>query len=144
VDEANGAADAPGVNAFSSVVSELDEVEGVTARIVDLCGEEGTSSRTSNSFSWRKNSDGSGDDGGVLPCENRMEEGENEEATTVSASDVLVDVECLIAFRCCKGFGTRVWPASIFATALATELRSETPEPLRSNAYPGTLRAGNI
>ena len=142
--EARGAADGCGVNAWSGA-SALDEVEGVTARMVDLCGRGGTSSSTSKAFSFPKNDESSrGDDGGVLPWEKRLDEGENEDATRVSASDVLVDVECLSAFLCCKGLGTRVWFASNFATTLATNVRSETPEPLRSNAYPGALRGGNI
>lgn len=93
----------------------------MTARIVDLGGGEGTSGSTSNTVSLANNASGGGDDGGVLPCENRVDEGEKEDATRVSASDVLVEVECL-AFLCCKGLGTRVWPASIFATTLATDV----------------------
>lgn len=117
--EASDAADAFGVNAWSSGRSAPDEdvggEEGMTARIVGL-GERGMSSSSiSKPFS-----SGKMDDGGVLPCEKRLDDGENEEATMVSASEMLVDVECLIAFLCCKGFGTRVLPDSIFATALAT------------------------
>jgi hypothetical protein len=113
--------------------------------MVDFLGRGGTSSSMSNPFSFPKNDEsGGGDDGGVVPCEKRLDEGEKEDATRVSASDVLVDVECLTAFLCCKGLGTRVLFASNFATTLATNVRSETPEPLRSNAYPGALRGGNI
>lgn len=120
--EASDAADALGVNAWpSSGSSAPDEMEGVTARIVDFCGGDGTSSRTSNPLSLVKKS-GGGEDGGVLPWENRLDDGENEEATKVSASDARVDVECLIAFLCCRGFGSRVLLDSIFATALATTL----------------------
>lgn len=108
--------------------------------MVDLCGEEGGSSSTSNSFSAQKEDSGVGVDRAVLSWEKRLDKGEKEEATTVDASDVLVAVECL-AFLIFNGLGSRAWLdrwlASIFATV------SETREPLRSNAYPGTLRGGN-
>lgn len=50
---------------------------------------ESTSSPSSHSFD-----SGGGDDGGVLACENRVDEGENVELTSVSVSEVFVDVEC--------------------------------------------------
>jgi hypothetical protein len=82
-----------------------------------------------------------GDERAVLPWEKRMDTGEREEATRVSASDVLVDVECL-AFLDSSGLETRAlrvcWDASNFATV------SETRDPLRSNEYPGFLRGGSM
>lgn len=82
-----------------------------------------------------------GDDRAVLPWEKRLDNGENEESTVVSASDVLVDVECL-AFLESSGLGTRVWRGCWLASNFATV--SETRDPLRSNVYPGFLRGGNI
>jgi hypothetical protein len=139
--EASDAADALGVNAWLSSGSGPDDDEGRTARMVDFGGSGGgtSSSSASNPFSSKKT-----DDGGVLPWENLLDEGENDEATRVSVSEMLVDVECLIALLGCKGFGTRVSRrASIDATALATGLESETRGPLLSNEYPGFLRGGN-
>jgi hypothetical protein len=60
------------------------------------------------------------DDAGVLSWENLSDDGENDAATMVSASELFVDVECLTGFLGCKGFGTNVWLASNFATVLAT------------------------
>jgi hypothetical protein len=137
--EVSDTADALGVNAWPGVAVSLDDVEGGTARMVDFCGGEVSSSSISSSLSsWMKS-----DEGGVLSRENLME-GDSDEAAMVSASEALVDVECLIAFLCCKGLGTRVWLASILATALATEVKSETRVPLPSNSYPGRLRAGKM
>ena len=144
--DASDAADALGVNAWFSCGSELDDDcggddEGMTARIVDFGGIGGatSSSSASNPFSSKNK-----DEGSVLPSENLLDEGENDEAAIVSASEMLDDAECLIAFLGCKGLGTRAWPASIFATALATWAASETRDPLLSNEYPGLLRGGNI
>ena len=138
--EASDAADALGVNAWLSSGSGPDDDEGMTARMVDFGGSGGglSSSSASNPFSSKKT-----DDGGVLPWENLLDEGENDEATRVSVSEMLVDVECLIALLGCKGFGTRRDRSSIVATALATGLESETRGPLLSNEYPGFLRGGN-
>ena len=57
-----------------------------------------SSSSISNSCALSHES-GPGEVGGVLPCENLVDDGEKDEATRVSASEVLVDVECLIALR---------------------------------------------
>ena len=71
------------------------EEDGGTGRIVGRSYDVAVSSEsTSSPFSHSLDS-GDGDDGGVLPCENRTDEGENEELTSVSASEVFVDVECL-------------------------------------------------
>ena len=88
---------------------------------------------------------GVGDDRGVVPCENRLDvEGKEGLLTIVSASEILVDVECRFAFQGCKGLGTRVSIGLDFNTALVPELRSETRKPLSPNVYPGTLRGRSI
>ena len=126
-------------------------MEGLTARMVVLSGDEGdsgamsnsfsTSGSISNSFSVQKEDSGVAADNAVLSCEKRLDLGEKEEGVTVDASDALVWVECL-AFLTFNGLGSRAlvsrWLASIFATV------SETRDPLRSNVYPGTLRGGSI
>lgn len=86
---------------------------------------------------------GEGDDGGVLPWENLNVDGVYEDATRVSASDALVDTECLTLFlrASTKGGGgckTGVLLSrSNFAMVLATTLPLETRDPGRSNPYPG-------
>ena len=77
-----------------------DADEGGTARMVGLGrgdGGDGGGGVASSTFS-RPGSlyheSGGGEDAGVLPWEKRLEDGEKEEATNVSASEVLVDVEC--------------------------------------------------
>lgn len=145
--EASDTAEARGVNAWpSDGDSELAEVEGAISRMVDLEGEEGTSSSTDNPFSVMSDERTEGEDGGVLAWEKRVDEGEKDEAVKeVSASEVLVDAEFRAPFLLCwSGLGTRVLDASSFATALATVPPSETRRPLRSNAYPGALRGGKI
>lgn len=57
----------------------------------------------------------------MLPWENRRDDGEKEEATRVSASEALVDTECLKPFfRERTGCGTRARLASNLAMVLAT------------------------
>jgi hypothetical protein len=137
--DARDAADALGVIAWPA-----DESEGMTARMVGRFARGSPSSSTFNvpalSFSY-----GVGDDRGVVPCENRLDvEGKGELLTIVSASEILVDVECRFAFQGCKGLGTRVSRGLGFNTALVPVLRSETREPLSSNVYPGAFRGRSI
>ena len=59
----------------------------------------------------------------MLPWEKRLDSGENGVTTVVSASEVLVDVECL-AFLDSKGLGTRAgcvcWLGSNFETKVVS------------------------
>ena len=102
--------------------------------MVGFCdGKDASSSSTSSPFS-KSCVSGGGDDGGVLPWENLKDDGENEDATRVSASDVLVETECLKPFlRDRIGCGTRARLASNFAMVLATWLPLETRDPGLSN-----------
>lgn len=110
------------------------EEDGGTARMVDRSYDEVVSSgSTSRPFSHSLDS-GGGDDGGVLPCENRTDEGEKEELISVSVSERFVDVDCLWAFlRERMGGGVRVPLASNLAMVDATWLPFETPTPGLSN-----------
>lgn len=135
--EAKDAADALGLNARARLSRDSPPAdEGGTARIVDR-SRGLSSSSTSRPFSNSVNS-GGGDVGGVLPWENLKDEGVYDDATRVSASDALVDADCLAFFfrAICKGAGgwsTRVLLASNFAMVLATWLPLETRDVGLSN-----------
>lgn len=134
--DAKDAAEALGVNARVRLSNDSPpEEDGGTARMVGRRAGGASSGMTSSSTSgtFSSSSSGGGDDGVVLSCENLKDDGVNEDAMSVSSSDRLVLLECLVAFfRDRIGCGVGVWLASNFATTLATFPSLETQDPGRS------------
>jgi hypothetical protein len=113
--------------------------EGGTALIVGRVDGPGTSSSCTggNLLSTLCKSSSIGDDGGDVPVEQRLDEGEKKAPLSyeVSGSEVVVDVDMRCGLRGCKGPGTNA-SCLVVATVglLVGEFSSETRRPCPNGA----------